>query len=64
MSKIYVTALNLTIQKINLDWIEDKIDNEGYDDIYFTDDSLKNVNSLNQMLRRKDVRWRNQHIKH
>ena len=64
MSKIYVTALASNNPKDKADWIEDKIDNEGYDDIYFADDSLKNVNATKQMLRRKDVRWRVQHIKH
>ena len=62
MSKIYVTVDITTIQKIKY-WIEDKIDNEGYDDIYFVDDSLKNVNTK-KMLRGKNVRWRVQHIKH
>ena len=64
MSKIYVTALASNDPKDKSDWVEDKIDNEGYDDIYFADDSLKNVNSMKSMLRKKDVRWRVQHIKH
>ena len=29
-----------------------------------SDDSKKNVDATKQMLRRKDVRWRVQHIKH
>jgi len=64
MSKIYVTALASNNPKDKSDWVEDKIDNEGYDDVYFADDSLKNVNSMKSMLRKKDVRWRVQHIKH
>ena len=64
MSKIYVTALASNDPKDKSDWVEDKIDNEGYDDVYFADDSLKNVNSMKSMLRKKDVRWRVQHIKH
>ena len=40
-----------------------KIDNEGYDDVYFADDSLKNVNATKKMLRGKNVKWRVQHIK-
>ena len=64
MSKIYVTALASNNPKDKADWIEDKIDNEGYDDIYFADDSKKNVDATKQMLRRKDVKWRVQHIKH
>ena len=50
--------------KDKADWIEDKIDNGGYDDVYFADDSIKNVNTMKKMLRGKDVRWRVQHIKH
>ena len=62
--RIPVIGLQSNNPKDKADWIEDKIDNEGYDDIYFADDSLKNVNTTKQMLRRKDVRWRVQHIKH
>ena len=64
MSKIYVTALASNNPKDKADWIEDKIDNEGYDDVYFADDSKKNVDATKKMLRGKDVRWRVQHIKH
>ena len=59
--KIYNKSNN---PKDKADWIEDKIDNDGYDDVYFADDSLKNVNITKKMLRRKDVKWRVQHIKH
>jgi len=45
-------------------WVEKMIDDEGYDDVYFADDSIKNVESMKSMLRKKDVRWRVQHIKH
>jgi len=64
MSKIYVTALASNNPKDKADWIEDKIDNEGYDDVYFADDSPKNVDVTKKMLRGKDVRWRVQLIKH
>ena len=64
MSKIYVTALASNNPKDKADWIEDKIDNEGYDDVYFADDSKKNVDATKKMLRGKDIRWRVQHIKH
>lgn len=62
--KIPVTGLQNNNPKAKADWIEDKIDNEGYDDVYFADDSIKNVNAVKQMLRGKDVKWRVQHIKH
>lgn len=63
-SKIYVTALASNNPKDKADWIEDKIDNEGYDDVYFADDSSKNVDATKKMLRRKDVKWRVQLIRH
>ena len=62
--RIPVVGLQSNNPKDKADWIEDKIDNEGYDDVYFADDSIKNVNAAKQMLRRKDVKWRVQHIKH
>jgi phosphoglycolate phosphatase-like HAD superfamily hydrolase len=46
MSKIYVTALASNNPKDKADWIEDKIDNEGYDDVYFADDSPKTLKQL------------------
>ena len=64
MSKIYVTALASNNPKDKADWIENKIDNEGYDDVYFADDSPKNVEATKKMLRGKDVKWRVQLIKH
>ena len=64
MSNIYVTALASNDPQDKADWIEDKIDNDGYDDVYFADDSKKNVDATKKMLRGKDVKWRVQHIKH
>lgn len=62
-SKIFVVALSSNNPKDKADWIESKIDGEGYDDIYFADDSIKNVEAVKSMLRDKDVKWRVQHIK-
>jgi len=62
--RIPVTGLESNDPKAKAKWIEDKIDNEGYDDVYFADDSIKNVNAVKDMLRKKDVKWRVQHIKH
>lgn len=62
--RIPVTGLQNNDPKAKADWIEKKIDNEGYTDVYFADDSIKNVNAVKQMLRGKDVKWRVQHIKH
>ena len=63
-NKIFVVALASNNPKDKADWIEKKIDNEGYDDVYFADDSEKNVEATKKMLRGKDVRWRVQHIRH
>ena len=63
-NKIYVVALASNNPKDKADWIENMIDKEGYDDIYFVDDSEKNVSAAKQMLRTKNVKWRVQHIKH
>jgi hypothetical protein len=62
--KIPVTGLQNNDPKAKAKWIEDKIDNEGYTDVYFADDSIKNVNAVKDMLRKKDVKWRVQWIKH
>lgn len=62
-SKIHVVALGSSDPSDKSDWIEDKIDNEGYTDVYFADDSIKNVEVTKKMLRGKDVRWRVQLIK-
>jgi hypothetical protein len=62
--RIPVVGLQSNNPKDKADWLEKKIDNEGYDDVYFADDSIKNVNAAKYMLRKKNVRWRVQHIKH
>src|SRR6056300_202202 len=62
--RIPVVGLQSNNPKDKADWIEDKIDNEGYDDVYFADDSIKNVNAMKKMLRTKNIKWRVQHIKH
>lgn len=61
--KIPVVGLQSNNPKDKADWVEKMIDNGGYDDIYFADDSVKNVEAMKSMLRRKDVKWRVQHIK-
>lgn len=63
-TKFNVIALASNNPKDKADWIENMIDNEGYNDIYFADDSQKNVDVTKQMLRTKNVKWRVQHVKH
>ena len=62
--RIPVVGLQSNDPKSKSDWVEKKIDSEEYDDVYFADDSIKNVNQMKKMLRGKDVKWRVQHIKH
>jgi hypothetical protein len=61
--KIPVVGLSSNNPKDKADWVEKMIDNGGYDDIYFADDSPKNVDAMKSMLRKKDVKWRVQLIK-
>ena len=62
--RIPVVGLQSNNPKDKADWLEKKIDDEGYDDVYFADDSKKNVDAAKKMLRTKDIKWRVQHIKH
>jgi FMN phosphatase YigB (HAD superfamily) len=62
-NSVYVIALASNDPKDKADWIEMMIDEKGYNDVYFADDSLKNVEATKRMLRGKDIKWRVQHIK-
>ena len=61
-SNIFVKALgsNDPIDKAN--WIENKIDNEGYNDIFFADDSQKNIDAVKKMLSEKNVKFKIQKV--
>ena len=61
---VHVIALASNNPKDKSDWIEKQIDSEGYDDIYFIDDSKKNVDAVKSMLQSKGVKHRVQHMKH
>jgi FMN phosphatase YigB (HAD superfamily) len=61
---IYVVALGSNNPMDKANWIEDKIDNEGYDDVFFIDDSKKNVDAAKNMLKNKQIKWRVQLVKH
>ena len=60
---IHIIALGSSDPKHKAEWIEYMIDAENYDDIYFADDSPKNVRAVKQMLRTKPIKWRVQQIK-
>lgn len=61
---IEVVALGDSNPQKKSDWIEEKIDKFGFDDIYFIDDSKKNVDAVKKMLQRKDVKHKVQWMKH
>jgi FMN phosphatase YigB (HAD superfamily) len=61
---VYVVALGSANPKDKADWIEKQIDSEGYDDVYFIDDSKKNVDAVKSMLQKKGVKNRVQWMKH
>lgn len=65
IKNVYVVALGSNNPQDKADWIEDKIDNDGYDDIYFADDSPKNIKAAKRMLSKKpNIKYRVQHIKY
>ena len=61
---VYVVALGSANPKDKADWIEKQIESEGYDDVYFIDDSKKNVDAVKSMLQKKGVKHRVQLMKH
>ena len=63
-SKIYVTALASNDPQDKANWIKDIIDNEGYNDIYYVDDSIKNIKAAEKMLSKTNIRWKVQHVKY
>ena len=61
---IYVVALNSADPQDKADWIEQKI-KEGYNDVFFIDDSHKNVQAV-QALEKKypDIKLQVRHVQH
>ena len=53
---------NNPIDKSN--WIENKIDNENYNDVYFADDSLKNIEAVRNMLSKKNIKYTVQRVEY
>ncbi len=64
ISRIYVIALASNDPADKVNWIKNKIENESYNDIFFVDDSLKNINAAKEMLSKTKVKWRVQHVKY
>ena len=62
---IEVVALGDNNPEKKADWIETKVKDEGYDDVFFVDDSLKNVDAVRRRLKTyPNVKQKIQHIKH
>jgi FMN phosphatase YigB (HAD superfamily) len=61
---VEVVALGDNNPEKKADWIEAKVKDEGYDDVFFVDDSLKNVEAVRRRLRGyPGVKQKIQHIK-
>jgi FMN phosphatase YigB (HAD superfamily) len=61
---VKVIALGDNNPEKKADWIEDKV-KEGYDDVFFVDDSEKNIVAVKKRLRDyPNVKQKIQHIKH
>jgi len=62
---VEVVALGDNNPEKKADWIETKVKDEGYDDVFFIDDSLKNVEAVRKRLKGyPEVKQKIQHIKH
>lgn len=60
---VRVVALGDSNPEKKADWLEDMVKTYGFDDIYFIDDSHKNVSSVKRRLSGLGVKYRVQHIK-
>lgn len=62
---VYVIALGDNNPEKKADWIEQQIKDEGYDDLFYIDDSLPNITAVKKRLRNySNVKQKIQHIKH
>ena len=62
ISRIYVIALASNDPADKVNWIKNKIENESYNDIFYVDDSLKNINAAKEMLSKTKVKWKVQYV--
>lgn len=61
---LYVVALGDSNPEKKADWIEQKVKDEGYDDVFFVDDSMKNVQAVkNRLAKYPRVKQKIQHVK-
>ena len=62
---VFVIALGDANPEKKADWIEQQIKDEGYDDVFFVDDSQKNVDAVKKRLRNyPNVKQKIQIVKH
>jgi hypothetical protein len=62
---VYVVALGDANPERKADWIEYKVKDEGYDDVFFVDDSQKNIDAVKRRLKRyPNVTQKIQLVKH
>lgn len=62
---VMVIALGDANPEKKADWIEAKVRDEGYDDVFFVDDSLPNVTAVRKRLKAyPNVKQKIQHVKH
>ena len=61
---VEVVALGDSNPEKKADWIEAKVRDEGYDDVFFVDDSIKNVEAVRKRLKGYNVKQKIQHVKH
>jgi len=61
-ANIFVKALGSNDPMDKANWIENKIDNEGYNDIFFADDSQKNIDAVRNMISKKNVKFKIQKV--
>ena len=65
IKNVYVVALGSSNPEHKADWIEEKIKTGRYNDVYFIDDSIKNVNAVkNRLQSYPNIKSRVQHRKH
>ena len=60
---VTVVALGDNNPEKKADWIEDKV-KEGYDDVFFVDDSPKNIDAVRRRLKNYNIKQKIQQVKH
>ena len=63
ISGVKVIALGDNNPEKKADWIEDRV-KEGYDDVFFVDDSPKNIDAVRRRLKNYNIKQKIQQVKH